>query len=122
MSWKKCAASAAIAETGKRASEVCRVFEPVPQLLRNVRFDHGRPLESRRVQRAIAAGEERLGTSGRLVIRNSGTEPVIRVMAQGEDGALLTAVVDEICEVILAVALGPQVVESPAGSAIQAAE
>src|SRR6266576_1263448 len=79
---------AAIVETGKRASEVCRVFEPVPQLLRNVRFEHGRPLESRRVQRAIAAGEARLGTGGRLVIRNSGTEPVIRVMAQGEDGAL----------------------------------
>src|SRR5712691_2329764 len=113
---------AAIVETGKRASEVCRVFEAVPQLLRNVRYDHGKPLDSRRVQRAIAAGEARLGTAGRLVIRNSGTEPVIRVMAQGEDEALLASVVDEICEVILAVALGPQVVESPAGSAIQAAE
>ena len=113
---------AAIVETGKRASEVCRVFEPVPQLLRNVRYDQGKPLEARRVQRAIAAGEARLGTEGRLVICNSGTEPVIRVMAQGEYGALLTSVVDEVCEVILAVALGPQVVESPAGSAIQAAE
>src|SRR5712691_5971104 len=74
------------------------------------------------VQRAIVAGEAQLGTSGRLVIRNSGTEPVIRVMAQGEDGALLTSVVDEICEVILAVALGPQAVESSPGSTIQAAE
>src|ERR1700687_4951180 len=74
---------AAIVETGKRASEVCRVFEPVPQVLRNVRFGDGRPLESRPVQRAIAAGETRLGPAGRLVIRNSGTEPVIRVMAQG---------------------------------------
>src|SRR5712664_717108 len=99
---------AAIVETGKRASEVCRVFEPVPQLLRNVRYDQGRPLESRRVQRAIAAGEERLGTAGRLVIRNSGTEPVIRVMAQGEDGALLTSVIDEICEAIAAVSVGTE--------------
>src|SRR5436190_9440312 len=109
---------AAIVETGKRASEVCRVFEPVPQLLRNVRFGQGRPLESQQVKRVIADAEARLGTGARLVIRPSGTEPVIRVMAQGEDGALLTSVVDEICEVILAVALGPQVVESPAGSSI----
>src|SRR6266571_5522982 len=94
---------AAIVETGRHASEVCRIFEPVPQVLRNVRFGNGRPLESRRVQRAIADGEARLGTGGRLVIRNSGTEPVIRVMAQGEDEALLASVVDEICEVILAV-------------------
>src|SRR5262249_51639649 len=64
---------AAIVETGKRASEVCRVFEPVPQLLRNVRFGNGQPLESRQVQHAIADGEARLGTAGRLVIRKSGT-------------------------------------------------
>ena len=108
---------AAIVETGKRASEVCRVFEPVPQLLRNVRFEHGRPLESRRVQRAIAAGEARLGTGGRLVIRNSGTEPVIRVMAQGEDGALLTSVVDDICEAILAVSRAAEASEAPAQAA-----
>src|SRR5216684_3478436 len=113
---------AAIVETGKRASEVCRVFEPVPQVLRNVRYDQGKPLESRRVKRAITVGEAQLGTRGGLVIRNSGTEPFIRVMAQGEDGALLTSVVDEICEVILAVALDPQVVESSPGSTIQAAE
>jgi phosphoglucosamine mutase len=113
---------AAIVETGKRASEVCRVFEPVPQVLRNVRFEHGTPLETRRVQQAIAAGEARLGSNGRLVIRNSGTEPVIRVMGQCEDHDLLTSVVDEICDVILAVARGPQVVEPPAGSEIQAAE
>src|SRR5713226_113177 len=113
---------AAIVETGQRASEVCRVFDPVPQLLRNVRFEHGKPLEARRVQQAIAAGEARLGTAGRLVIRNSGTEPVIRGMAQGGDGALLARVGDEICEVILAVALGPQAVESSSGSASQAAD
>ena len=113
---------AAIVETGKRASEVCRVFDPVPQVLRNVRYGDTRPLESRRVQRAIASGEARLGADGRLVIRNSGTEPVIRVMAQGEDGALSASIVDEICEAILAVAQIPEAVEAPAGSAAQAAE
>jgi phosphoglucosamine mutase len=93
---------AAIVETGRRASEVCRVFAPVPQLLRNVRFGRGRPLERRAVQRAITAGEARLGAAGRLVIRNSGTEPVVRVMAQGEDEALLSEIVGDICEAILA--------------------
>src|SRR5258708_7402626 len=86
---------AAIVETGRQASEVCRVFEPVPQLLRNVRFGNGRPLEAARVKRAIAAAETRLGAKGRLGIRNSGTEPVIRVMAQGGDEALLTGVCDK---------------------------
>jgi phosphoglucosamine mutase len=108
---------AAIVETGKRASEVCRLFEPVPQLLRNVRFGNGKPLESRRVQQAVTAGEARLGSGGRLVIRNSGTEPVIRVMAQGEDQALLASVVDDICEAILAVARGADSVESAAQAA-----
>ena len=108
---------AAVVETGKRASEVCEVFAPVPQLLRNVRFGNGKPLESRRVRQAIADGEARLGPGGRLVIRNSGTEPVIRVMAQGEDEALLTSVVGEICEAILAVARGPEAIEAPAQAA-----
>jgi phosphoglucosamine mutase len=113
---------AAIVETGKRASEVCRLFDPVPQLLRNVRFGTGKPLESRRVQQAITAGEARLGTGGRLVIRKSGTEPVIRVMAQGEDQALLACVVDDICEAILSVARGAEAVEPAAGPAVHAAE
>jgi phosphoglucosamine mutase len=113
---------AAIVETGRRASEVCRVFEPVPQLLRNVRFSQGRPLEAPRVQRAIAEGEARLGNAGRLVIRNSGTEPVIRVMAQGEDEALLASVVAEICDVIVAVARGAEAIEAPTELAVRAAE
>ena len=92
---------AVIVETGKKASEVCRVFAPVPQLLRNVRFGRGKPLERRAVQQAIVAGEARLGTTGRLVIRPSGTEPVIRVMAQGEDEKLLANVVGDICEAIM---------------------
>src|SRR5215469_4810665 len=109
---------ARIVETEKRASEVCRLFAPVPQLLRNVRFGDGRPLEARRVKQAITAGEARLGTAGRLVIRPSGTEPVIRVMAQGEDEALLASVVGEICEAILATSRGTDA----GGAAIQAAE
>jgi phosphoglucosamine mutase len=93
---------ASIVETGRRASEVCRLFTPVPQLLRSVRFGDGRPLESSAVKRAIAGGESRLATTGRLVIRESGTEPVIRVMAESEDETLITAVIDEICEAIAA--------------------
>jgi phosphoglucosamine mutase len=103
---------AAIVETGRRASEICRVFEPMPQLLRNVRFGDGRPLETAGVKRAIADAEARLGQRGRLVIRNSGTEPVIRVMAQGEDEALLASVVDSICEAILAVAYSSELAET----------
>jgi phosphoglucosamine mutase len=107
----------AIVETSKHASEVCRVFEPVPQLLRNVRFGNGRPLETARVKKAIAAAEARLGKDGRLVIRNSGTEPVIRVMAQGEDEALLKGLVDDICGVILAAAQSTEEVGSPVRAA-----
>jgi phosphoglucosamine mutase len=109
---------ARIVETGKRASEVCRLFAPVPQLLRNVRFGKGRPLEGRGVKQAITAGEARLGTAGRLIIRPSGTEPVIRVMAQGEDETLLASVVDDICEAILAVSHGTD----DNGAAVRAAE
>ena len=109
---------ARIVETGKKASEVCSLFAPVPQLLRNVRFGEGRPMESRRVKLAVTAGEARLGTGGRLVIRPSGTEPVIRVMAQGEDEPLLASVVDDICEAILATSRGAE----DNGAAVQAAE
>ena len=97
---------ASIVETGRRASEVCRLFTPVPQLLRSVRFGDGRPLEAPAVKRAIAGGESRLATAGRLVIRESGTEPVIRVMAEGEDEALIARVIDEICEAIGAASAG----------------
>ncbi|MBV9827517.1 MAG: phosphoglucosamine mutase [Alphaproteobacteria bacterium] len=112
---------AAIVETGKRASEVGRVFEPIPQLLRNVRFGDGLPLEATKVQRAIADGEARLGPGGRLVIRKSGTEPVIRVMAQGEDETLLAAVVGDICDAILTAAR-TEGIETAPQSMVQAAE
>jgi len=97
---------ASIVETGRRTSEVCRLFTPVPQLMRSVRFGDGRPLDSSAVQRTIANGESRLGTAGRLVIRKSGTEPVIRVMAEGEDEQLVAAVIDEICAAILGASTG----------------
>ncbi len=109
---------ARIVETGRKASEVCRLFTPVPQLLRNVRFGEGRPLEAARVKRAITAAEARLGAAGRLVIRASGTEPVIRVMAQGEDEDLLNSVVGDVCEAILATSHGTE----DARSGSQAAE
>ncbi|HEX6442168.1 MAG TPA: phosphoglucosamine mutase [Stellaceae bacterium] len=108
---------AAIVETGRRASEVCRVFDPVPQLLRNLRYGDGKPLESAKVQRAIAVAEKQLGAAGRLVIRNSGTEPVIRVMAESEDAALLKAVVDDVCAAVLAAAQSTESVPSPAQAA-----
>jgi phosphoglucosamine mutase len=108
---------AAIVETGKRASEVCRVFDPVPQLLRNVRYGDGKPLESEKVQRAIAAAEKRLGAAGRLVIRNSGTEPVVRVMAESEDEALLKSVIDDVCSAVLAAAQATETISSPAQAA-----
>ena len=106
-----------IVETGKKASEVCRLFTAVPQLLRNVRFGDGRPMEARRVKQAVTAGEARLGAAGRLVIRASGTEPVIRVMAQGEDEALLAGVVNDICEAILTITRG-----TDESAAVRAAE
>ena len=91
---------AALVESGRPASEMLSLFEPFPQLLKNVRFEGKSPLNSEPVKAAIAAGEARLGTSGRVVIRKSGTEPLIRVMAEGEDEALVTEVVDEICDAV----------------------
>lgn len=95
---------AVVAETKNPVSEVCRVFEPVPQLLRNVTVNGGAPLEDRGVKTTIAAAEKKLGDSGRLVIRPSGTEPVIRVMAEGDDKALVGAVVGDIVDAIKRVA------------------
>lgn len=86
----------------KPASEVCRIFEPLPQLLKNVTFNGGAPLETETVQSAIRDGEARLGDAGRVLIRKSGTEPLIRVMAEGEDQTLVQAVVDDICDAIRA--------------------
>ena len=84
--------------------DLARIFEPVPQILENVRFSTALPLENEKVQSVIAAAEQRLGNQGRLVIRKSGTEPIIRVMAEGDDAALVQNLVAEIVGVIQSVA------------------
>ncbi|QQP87475.1 phosphoglucosamine mutase [Skermanella sp. TT6] len=100
---------AVIQESGRRVSDVCRVFEPVPQLLKNVRFEgDAAPLEDGQVKAAIRDGEARLSGSGRLLIRKSGTEPVIRVMAEGDDEALVNAVVGDIVQRIQEAAVRQQ--------------
>jgi phosphoglucosamine mutase len=93
---------AVIVEQGRSAREVCRVFTPLPQLLKNVRFTGTSPLRSKRIQQAIAAAEAALNGGGRLLIRESGTEPLIRVMAEAEDEALIGRLVDELCATIAA--------------------
>jgi phosphoglucosamine mutase len=83
-----------MADSGLHASELARQFDPVPQLLRNVRLTPGQhPVETPQVQAAIAAAEARLLGRGRLLIRKSGTEPLVRVMAECEDDGLLQDVV-----------------------------
>ncbi|MGB3166490.1 MAG: phosphoglucosamine mutase [Alteraurantiacibacter sp.] len=94
---------AALVRTGKPASELLHLFDPVPQLLKNVRYAGGDPLEAQSVKDAIAAGKGELGGSGRVVIRKSGTEPVVRVMAEGDNEAQVTRVVDDICAAVEAV-------------------
>ena len=94
---------AVVVSSGKPVSEVCAQFEPIPQLLHNVRFNSGKPLEEVSVIEAIKDGEARLGSKGRLVIRPSGTEPLIRVMAEGDDKGLVEDVVSDIVGVLKAV-------------------
>jgi phosphoglucosamine mutase len=91
---------ACIKRQDKPASEVLRKFEPVPQMLKNVRFTGGKPLDQADVKAAIEDARSRLGAKGRLVIRPSGTEPLIRVMAEGDDSSLVEQVVDDIVGVI----------------------
>jgi phosphoglucosamine mutase len=91
---------AALVKSGRKASELLHLFDPVPQLLKNVRFAGGKPLDNARVKQAIASAEAQLAGKGRLVIRPSGTEPVIRVMAEGDDASEVAAVVDAICDAV----------------------
>lgn len=91
---------AALVDSSQPASTVLRQFEPVPQVLKNVRFNGGAPLEANRVRERISAAEAELAGRGRLVIRPSGTEPVIRVMAEGDDPAMVDRLVDDICEAV----------------------
>jgi phosphoglucosamine mutase len=95
----------AVAKQANRpVSEICRRFEKVPQLLQSVRYKEGKPLEHKLVQQAIKESEARLGQGGRLVIRPSGTEPVIRVMVESDDEGLVSAIVNEIAATIRKVA------------------
>jgi phosphoglucosamine mutase len=89
-----------VKQLDRPVSEVCHCFEPLPQILKNVRYSSGQPLQSDSVVTAIASGRERLGAGGRLVIRPSGTEAVIRVMAEGDDRALVTSVVDDVVDAV----------------------
>ena len=96
---------AVVAQSGRPVSEICNRFEPLPQILQNVRYKNGgQPLDNVGVQRAISDGKSRLGNAGRLVIRPSGTEPVIRVMAEGDDERLVRTVVSEIVHALTAAA------------------
>ena len=102
-----CALAAPLAaQEGAQAGDPMRIaiivdnsqtpLEPLPQILKNVRYKNGQPLDNVGVQRAINDGKSKLGNSGRLVIRPSGTEPVIRVMAEGDDEKLVNTVVSDI--------------------------
>ncbi|TCP91572.1 phosphoglucosamine mutase [Sphingomonas sp. PP-CE-1A-559] len=91
---------AEVKRSGALASEVLHRFEPLPQLLKNVRFAGGKPLDDEAVKAVIAQAEAELVGNGRLVIRPSGTEPVIRVMAEGDDPAQVERVVDRICDAV----------------------
>jgi phosphoglucosamine mutase len=91
---------AVMQEQQRPLSEVCRKFKPVPQILKNVRVSGGKLLENKSVMQAIEEGKNALNGSGRVVIRPSGTEPLIRVMAEGDDGRLVETVVDDIITAI----------------------
>src|SRR5215204_6414153 len=87
---------AVVQKLRRPVSEVCHRFDPLPQILKNVRYRSGKPLDDADVKSAIDAGEKRLNGHGRLLIRPSGTEPVIRVMGEGDDRMLVEEVVDHI--------------------------
>jgi phosphoglucosamine mutase len=87
---------AVLQQDNRPVSEICARFAKVPQLLRSVKFKSGKPLENKQVKAAIADGEAMLGTGGRLVVRASGTEPVIRVMGEADDESLVATAVAQI--------------------------
>ncbi|WP_421726531.1 phosphoglucosamine mutase [Bauldia sp.] len=91
---------AVVREEGRSVSEVCHLFEPLPQILKNVRITGGRPLDDAEVRKRISDLNDSLGESGRVLVRASGTEPVIRVMAEGDDAKAISAVVDDLAAAI----------------------
>ena len=91
---------AVLRESDRPMSSLARQFEPVPQLLENVRFAGGKPLEDAEVKAVLAEAEQRLTGSGRLVVRASGTEPLIRIMAEGDDASLVRHVVKDIADAV----------------------
>jgi len=93
---------ASLVRSNRPASEELRMFEPVPQLLKNVRYDGASPLDAETVKAAIKDAERALAGKGRLVIRASGTEPLIRVMAEGDDAGEVEQVVDAVCDAVRA--------------------
>lgn len=95
---------AVVVASGKPVSEVCRRFDPIPQVLKNVRIQGGKPLEHPSIKEVIEKNRLRLGSSGRLLIRPSGTEPLVRVMAEGDDEMLVQSVVGDICDALETVA------------------
>ncbi len=97
---------AAVVEQGRPASETCSLFTPLPQVLCSVRFEGASPLTLPHIRAATAEAEVALGRGGRLLLRESGTEPVIRVMAEGEDEGLVRRLVDQLCALIAENAAG----------------
>ena len=95
---------AVLQKAGRPVSEVCHRFDPLPQILKNIRTRGGKPLEDPKVLTAIEGGRQRLGEGGRLIIRPSGTEPVIRVMGEGDDRKTVETVVDSVIAAIGAAA------------------
>ena len=91
---------ALLKKKNNKASEALHLFTPLPQILRNIKFTHGKPLEDSNVQDAIKAAERRLSNEGRLLVRASGTEPLIRVMAEGVDSGAVENIVGDLCAVI----------------------
>lgn len=95
---------AVVVEEGKPVSEVCDIFDLYPQVLKNIKYSGKDPLENAKVKKSIEEAEKKLGKNGRLVIRKSGTEPLIRVMAEGKDEKIITKIVDDIIDTISMVA------------------
>jgi phosphoglucosamine mutase len=97
---------AVIVQSGKPASEVCKLFEPAPQVLENVRYEKGKadPMDAPSVKEAIKAAEAQLTGKGRLLVRKSGTEPLVRIMAEGDDEALVRKTVADVKNAVVAAA------------------